>query len=242
MYIYIWIWIFCVYIYLPIAKSTSILMLDQEILASKSKYICVLIYINAYIDMCLYLTSMICNISKYIYMYIYVCIYIYILGTVVDRVLSADSISLKYTLIYIHVFVYICMYIYIDVYIHVHILDTVVDQVLSADMNRSMLFKEETELLALLDSDIFDGLDLDHKINEIDNNDGYNDNNDNNCNSSSSKIVVNNDENKGKIHSKFTDLELVKIVERLQVLGSELDSIGAYNRYIYMYIYICVCV
>mmetsp|Transcript_7212 Transcript_7212/g.7306 ORF Transcript_7212/g.7306 Transcript_7212/m.7306 type:complete len:844 (+) Transcript_7212:246-2777(+) len=87
--------------------------------------------------------------------------------------------------------------------------DTVVDQVLSADLNRSVLFKEENDLLALLDSDIKDGL----NINDSDNdNDGRN-----------------NDDNNGNFHSKFTDLELSKIVERLQVLGSELDSIGAYN-------------
>ena len=80
---------------------------------------------------------------------------------------------------------------------------SVVDQVLSADTNRSKLFAEQNELLALLDSDV-DCIDFDGDSNS-------------------------NDTTHLSAKKKLSDIELANTVERLQILGSQLDSIGAYT-------------
>lgn len=80
---------------------------------------------------------------------------------------------------------------------------SVVDQVLQADVKRNQLFEEQNNLLKLLDSDVDDTTEN---------------------NSDPSACDANQSPNRG-----LSDSELAATVERLQVLGSELDSMGAYN-------------
>ena len=87
--------------------------------------------------------------------------------------------------------------------------ESVVDQVLSADIKRLKLFTEQSTLLCSLDSDIDD-----QNIESIAI-----------SGQSSNKSSLINNINK----KKLSNIELSNIVERLQAIGDELNSMGAYT-------------
>ena len=87
--------------------------------------------------------------------------------------------------------------------------ETVIDQVLSADTRRSKLFSEQNTLLSSLDSDIYDQTTGNAK----------------NPEKSQNETSLSSSDNMKKLN----DIELVNIVERLQAIGDELNSIGAYT-------------
>ena len=87
--------------------------------------------------------------------------------------------------------------------------ETVVDQVLSADTRRSKLFSEQSALLASLDYDTDDQFVQTSEDPE----------------ESQNKISLSRNDNMKKLN----DIELGIIVERLQAIGDELNSIDAYT-------------
>ena len=100
--------------------------------------------------------------------------------------------------------------------------DSVVDQVLAADVTRTLLLKEEADLLILLEkNDIYTSssqdIDAELELEELEREDVKD--------IKTADASVENEYCEEMSHD-----ELIRVVERLQVLGAELEAIGAYGR------------